>query len=82
MEISELRERLKAHDWFYEWSDRGPAYARGHADRVELFNILGQMPGKIAMPLIQEFCPADALTPFMLAFERHCTIKRQNKEKQ
>jgi len=58
-EIAEYREKLKKHDWTYEYSDSHEVWRRGQAERRELVNLQlrldpkGEIWNSIAEPEFQ-----------------------------
>lgn len=42
MTLTEFYDELDKHDWYYDWSDDGRVWDRGHANLSRLLNIAGE----------------------------------------
>ena len=55
---SEIVDLLKAHDWFYEWSDDGSVFSKGHSERAKIMAVLAELPFEEAAALYDANKPA------------------------
>ncbi len=49
MTLTEYYDALRAHDWFYAYSDDGRAYRRGRAEATHLAQVAKQSPAHTQM---------------------------------
>lgn len=54
-----IKEKMKAHDWFYEFSDDGRVFDRGASERQEILRELGKLPADQAQALWEKYRPAN-----------------------
>jgi hypothetical protein len=58
MTRDELERRLKAHDWYYAFSDDGRVYDKGVKDWREIKVELDKLPAAEAARLVATYAPA------------------------
>lgn len=67
--MSNIRELLSSHDWYYEYSDDNTYFNKGFAERFKIIDILKAMPMNQVRDLILEFCPDDMREVFLLQLQ-------------
>jgi hypothetical protein len=60
----ELINKMKGHDWYYEWADDQKSYLKGLSEKQEIFNLFRKVPGKQIERIILENVPKDLQQQF------------------
>ena len=58
-DAEELELCLKAHDWYYEWSDAYNTYDKGEAERDRIKRLMKKVGAPKAVELYKKFAPVD-----------------------
>lgn len=59
MTLTELRQLLTDHDWYFEFSDDHAAWAKGQTERALLAQALAEYPEPEYVALVAEYAPKD-----------------------
>lgn len=58
-DAEELELCLKAHDWYYEWSDAYNTYAKGEAERDRIKRLMKKVGKPQAVEIYRKIAPVD-----------------------
>lgn len=57
IKIQELEDKLKSHDWTYEYSDDNRSYLNGQVQLIAINKLIKQLPEEEAKELYNKYAP-------------------------